>query len=277
MNNNQYPKETNSKNNSAKKYRKRKKIWYNPPYTKHSNINIPKIFFYALDKCFHIGHRYNKIFNRHTIKLSYSTAPNIADIIAGLNHRKINNYNTINHDNNSSKNIDISVNKQTKNSRLINNIIVDNVMKTATNKIMNNNDNNNKANINNVSNIPNDKPNNIKNKDRTCNCRISSECPVNNKCLTKDVVYMAEVYCYNDKNDIHKVYKYVGATSNSFKNRYTNHKHSFKHQKLKFTTSLSSLVHELKDRGKHYDIIWSLIKNAKSYRLGNKICDLCIA
>ena len=105
----------------------------------------------------------------------------------------------MNQDNNSSNNIDSSANKQTKYSRLINNIIVDNVMKTDTNKTKNNNDNNNKANINNVSKTPNDKPNNIKNKDRTCNCRISRECPVNNKCLTKDVIYMAEVYCYNEK------------------------------------------------------------------------------
>ena len=81
VNNNQHPKKIICKYNKIKKYRKRKLIWYNPPYSKHSNINIPKIVFYALDKCFQVGHTYNTIFNRHTIKLSFSTVPKLANIL----------------------------------------------------------------------------------------------------------------------------------------------------------------------------------------------------
>ena len=87
---------------------------------------------------------------------------------------------------------------------------------------------------------------------------------------------MAEVCCYNGNKDKNKIYKYVAYNSSSLKNRYTNHKHSFKHKKLKYTTSISNLIHELKDKGREFDIKWRLIKTANSYKLGNKICNLCI-
>ena len=57
---------------------------------------------------------------------------------------------------------------------------------------------------------------------RTCNCRVPDNCPVNYKCLTSDVVYTAVVHSGNDKNN-QKIYKYVGATSTPFRNRFTNH------------------------------------------------------
>ena len=85
VNKNQHPKKINCNYKKPKKYRKSKLIWYNPPFSKQTNINIPKIFFHALDKCFYVGHKYNKIFNRHTIKCSYSTTPNLVNIIAELN------------------------------------------------------------------------------------------------------------------------------------------------------------------------------------------------
>ena len=94
--------------------------------------------------------------------------------------------------------------------------------------------------------------------------------------MSSDVVYMAEVHKYNDTNDIIKTYKYVGATSTSFKKRYANHKYSFSNIKLKSATSLSKLIHELKDSGKRFSIDWKLIKNARSYSPGNRICDLCV-
>ena len=46
--------------------------------------------------------------------------------------------------------------------------------------------------------------NNISNEQhtKTCNCRIRNECPVDNKCMISDVIYMAEVHKYNDNNEI---------------------------------------------------------------------------
>ena len=58
---------------------------------------------------------------------------------------------------------------------------------------------------------------------RTCNCRDSDECPVENKCLTKGVVYQATV----TRQDNMKNETYIGLTENSFKTRFSAHKYTF--------------------------------------------------
>ena len=54
------------------KKRKRKIIWYNPPYSLNVKTNIGKIFFKLLNKHFLVNNSLHKIFNRNTVKLSYS-------------------------------------------------------------------------------------------------------------------------------------------------------------------------------------------------------------
>ena len=61
------------------------------------------------------------------------------------------------------------------------------------------------------------------------------------------MIYTAVVHSGNDTSNL-KIHKYIGATSTTFKNRFSNHIHSFKHKKLRFSTSLSNLVHELNYR-----------------------------
>ena len=45
---------------------------------------------------------------------------------------------------------------------------------------------------------------------RECNCRNKHQCPLQNKCLTKDIVYMATVESEGLE------YKYIGATACEF-------------------------------------------------------------
>ena len=66
---------------SKKKSRKRKIIWFNPPYSDNVKTNIGKIFIGLVKKHFPRHHRYYKIFNPSTLKLSYSCMPNIGSII----------------------------------------------------------------------------------------------------------------------------------------------------------------------------------------------------
>ena len=73
--------------NSDKKQRKRNIIWFNPPYSKNVTTIIGKEFFKLLDRHFPKGSPLNKIFNRNTIKLSYSCMPNMANIISTHNKR----------------------------------------------------------------------------------------------------------------------------------------------------------------------------------------------
>ena len=66
-----------------------------------------------------------------------------------------------------------------------------------------------------------------------CDCK-EQECRVNNKFLTKSLIYIAKVKSKNDTKS------YVSSTGLSFKNPYTKHKYSFKHEKYDNTTTLSS-------------------------------------
>ena len=52
-------------------------IWFNPPYNKNFKRNIGREFLRLIDKCFPGGHKLRKIFNRNTLKLSYSCMPNL--------------------------------------------------------------------------------------------------------------------------------------------------------------------------------------------------------
>ncbi len=80
--------EVNQKN-KRRKNRKRNITWYNPPWNSNVKTCIGKKFLAIIDKCFPPNHRLNKIFNRHTLKLSYSCMPNMKNrTIRSSSHRK---------------------------------------------------------------------------------------------------------------------------------------------------------------------------------------------
>lgn len=65
--------------------RKRKIIWYNPPFSLSVKTNIGKEFLKLLRTHFHRRHKFYKIFNKNTVKISYSCTRNISSIISGHN------------------------------------------------------------------------------------------------------------------------------------------------------------------------------------------------
>ena len=67
--------------NPSRRNRSRKIIWYNPPYSADVKTNIGKKFLWLLNKHFPRGHRLHKIFNRNTVKISYSCMPNVASVL----------------------------------------------------------------------------------------------------------------------------------------------------------------------------------------------------
>ena len=66
--------------------RKQNIIWYNPPYNKSVSY-IGRVFLNLLDKHFHKEHKLNKIFNRNSVKVSYSCTRNIEHIIKNHNRK----------------------------------------------------------------------------------------------------------------------------------------------------------------------------------------------
>ena len=70
---------------NKKRSRKRNIIWFNPPYNSAVKSNIGKKFLSLVEKHFPKRHRFSKIFNRNSIKLSYSCTANIKSVISSHN------------------------------------------------------------------------------------------------------------------------------------------------------------------------------------------------
>ena len=73
------------RNSPTKRSRSRSIIYFNPPYNASLTTNIGKSFLSLIDKHFPAHNRYSKIFNRNTIKISYSCTPNMKSIITAHN------------------------------------------------------------------------------------------------------------------------------------------------------------------------------------------------
>ena len=154
-----------------------------------------------IDKHFPKNSKFNKYFNRNSIKVSYCTMPNMAKIISGHNKK---------------------------------------VMKPPTLT------------------------------DKTCNCRKRDECPLDGNCLVTDMVYKCEVKTANTNQE------YIGLTSNTFKQRFTTHKGTFKHQHQAHSTTLSSHIWDLKSKQIPHTTNWSVLGLAPSYSRKVRMCHLCL-
>ena len=74
-----------------------------------------------------------------------------------------------------------------------------------------------------------------------CNCRNKDQCPLDNKCLTSSVIYNAQVTTNNATKN------YIGLTEGTFKQRFSQHKATFKHRKYTNSTELSKYIWKLRD------------------------------
>ena len=70
------------------------------------------------------------------------------------------------------------------------------------------------------------------------NCSVRNDCPLDNKCLTPNIVYEAKVS--NKTNNECK--RYLGASETPFKERFRNHTRDFKHKKYEKCTELSKYI-----------------------------------
>ena len=108
---------------------------------------------------------------------------------------------------------------------------------------------------------------------KTWNCRIKDHCPLDNNCLSSNIIYNAKIATDNDtigKN-------YIGLTEGSFKQRFTQHKLSFNNRKYASSTGLSRYIWRLKDNDEEYNIKWTVITKAPPYSNILKRYDLYLA
>ena len=102
-----------------------------------------------------------------------------------------------------------------------------------------------------------------------CNCRDKDQCPIDNNCLTSGIIYNARV----TTDDTPKIY--IGLTEGIFKQRFMQHKHSFRHRSHMNSTELSKYIWQLCDSKKDFNIKWPIICRATLYSNITKRCDLC--
>lgn len=104
-----------------------------------------------------------------------------------------------------------------------------------------------------------------------CNCRVKNNCPLNGDCMSMSVVYKVSVKFEGVPTKF-----YIGSTSNSFKDRFYKHTHSFKNEFSGCSTTLSKYCWYMKKTLKKDPILkWEIISRAPTYKAGSKFCRLC--
>ena len=100
--------------------------------------------------------------------------------------------------------------------------------------------------------------------ERSCNCRKKDQCPLDNQCLTKGIVYQTTVTS-SEGNE-----SYVGLTDTDFKARFANHNQSFRNVVHSNQTELSKYVWRLKNAKVNYSIAWKILGRARAYSNSTK-------
>ena len=89
------PKETSYYNNNEKNKKQRRKIiWFHPPFSTSVKSNIGKLFLNLIKRHFPKTNKPHKIFNKNTVKVSYSCMGNMAFILSSHNLNIINPFKT---------------------------------------------------------------------------------------------------------------------------------------------------------------------------------------
>ena len=104
---------------------------------------------------------------------------------------------------------------------------------------------------------------------KQCNCRTKDDCPLDGKSLQTNVVYQAIITTDTTTES------YVELATN-FKERYRNHKTSFRHTNKRNPTELSKHVWKLKDAKIPFSIKWKVIRKCNPYNNITKKRSLCL-
>ena len=108
--------------------------------------------------------------------------------------------------------------------------------------------------------------------DTACNCRKKESCPLNGKCRDKNVIYLCNV----KSSEADQGVNYIGLTENTFKERWYQHKNSFKYEHKANSTELSKYIWSLQRDNITPILSWEIIDHARPYVNGSKSCNLCL-
>jgi hypothetical protein len=108
---------------------------------------------------------------------------------------------------------------------------------------------------------------------KKCSCPAKEKvnCPLDNECLTSEIVYQADVSSTDGA-----LKHYIGLTEPTFKERFYTHRKTFKNRAYEHDTTLSTYIWKLKDQNINYTIKWKILKKSKAYSPTTKKCNLCL-
>ena len=105
-------------------------------------------------------------------------------------------------------------------------------------------------------------------KSPACNCRKKDKCPVKGLCKEKNIIYQATVTTSKSTKT------YVGSSGRSFKERYNEHKQSFRNKDPNANyTELAKHIHKLNKDNIQFTLNWKLLHRLKSN--GQKLTRTC--
>ena len=237
--------------NKTRRRRYKNEFWYNPPWNMNVQSKIGEQFLKALDSEIKPDNPLRKVFNRHTIKISYSNMPNMARVISTHNSKIYN------------KKME-EEKEQEQNKKL----------QTIQQKIQQNQQLPQTRARRKVQQQLQQQQQQMKNEKRSCNCRGGPRnCPLGGRCLSeKSVVY----YCKVTRLDNNTSEYYTGLTEGPFKFRLYGHNSSFKNNKGKNNTMLSKHIWWLKSNNIRYHLEWKILGKARGYNPVTKVCRLCL-
>ena len=111
------------------------------------------------------------------------------------------------------------------------------------------------------------------NSERTYNCINIEKCPLQEKCLTNNIMYEATLTLNQDTYQ-HKIYH--GVTEITFKKRYANHVKSFRHETYQSDTEFSNELWSTKSNKYTPYVIWEILRKHQPYNTNIKRCSLCL-
>ena len=111
---------------------------------------------------------------------------------------------------------------------------------------------------------------NLTTQQNNCNCQQRQHCPLDGNCITGPIVYKATI-----KDRQENEHTYIGS-SILFKDRYRNHKKSFRNEIYRRETTLSGFIWDNGLEGRP-NIKWEILRKTQVYKKGQRYCDLCLS
>ena len=102
----------------------------------------------------------------------------------------------------------------------------------------------------------------VKSQIKTCNCIKKTDCPLQEKCLSENTLYQADISLENFQTKI-----YYRISEAKLKTRYSNHKKSFDHKKPK---------NDMQASKEEPVLVWKILRQYQPYIVNTKWCLLCL-